>query len=124
MFDLGLSKELKRYLFRILVSKHLVLNGHERTGQTYRSSRTEILLACNETVKQTKSELYVPGLVVDYSSSDSTTSLNGLFTSEGVFGMLEAKNYKHVDYGFLFFDALVDRIRGEKNRMTSVICIL
>lgn len=65
----------------------------------------------------------MPGLIVDYTSNDSSSSLS-LFTSEGVCGMLEAKSYRRVEYVFRFFPILIVRVLGQKYSMNSVIFIL
>lgn len=123
-FDLGISKELKKCVFRRLGSEKLVINGVERKGRTFKTSRTAILRACNEMLKRIDIQSPVPGSVVDFSSKDSSNALNGLFTSDGVCGMLEAKNYRHVDYVFPFVAAFIDRICGERDNLTTAISVL
>lgn len=124
VFDLGISKELKKCLFRRLGSEKLVMKGSERNGRTYKTCRTAILRACNEMLKRNQVQGQVPGIVVDFSSNDSSNALNGLFTSDGICGMLEAKNYRHVDYVFPFLASFVDRICGEKECMTTAISVI
>lgn len=38
--------------------------------------------------------------------------------------MLEAKNYRHVNYAFPIIAAFIDRIREERHCMTGVITML
>ena len=60
----------------------------------------------------------------DFSSKDGTNVLNGLFTNEGICGMLEAKNYREVDYVFPFVAGFIDRVCGEKKGTLTELCVM
>lgn len=64
------------------------------------------------------------GLLVECSSRNTCSSLNGLFTREGVSSMLKASNFRHVDYVSPFVSSFIDRICGEKSSQASVAFIL
>lgn len=111
-------------MFARLWCESLMLSGHERSRRSYESNRTAILRACSEMFKRIKTESDVRGRLVDVSSCDRSSTLNGLYTSEKVCGMLEVKNYRHFHYMFPFIAAFIDRIRGERVSMTNVISML
>ncbi|MEM1002920.1 MAG: hypothetical protein AAGH46_09760, partial [Bacteroidota bacterium] len=122
--DLGISKELKNCLFRRLGSERLTCKGREFNGRIYKSIRTAIFRAANEMFKQIQEESYVSGLHVDFSSKNCSSSLNGLFTQDGVTGMLEAKNMRCIDYIFPFVACFIDRICGELWGPSTTISVL
>lgn len=70
--------------------------------------------AFNEVLNLILSALYVLGIVVHYSLNNSSRSLYGLLTTEGVCCMLEARNYRQVEYVLLFVAALINKLCGEK----------
>lgn len=53
-----------------------------------------------------------PGLHVDFSKYGDSTQLNGLFTKDGLRGMLEGKDYRSVDMVFPFVAAFIYRCTG------------
>lgn len=67
-----------------------MLSGHEKTRRSYKLNMTAILRACNEMFERIQNDSNVPGIIVDFSSCDSSCALNGLFTNKGTFGLLEA----------------------------------
>lgn len=123
VLDLGISKEMKKCIFRMLSSDVLKIKGPERKGRTYKTCRTAILRCCNEMLKRIQEESYVQGLNVDFSSGDSCNALNGLFTRDGICGMLEAKNYRQVDQVFPFIAAFIDRVVGDWQSVTTGLCL-
>lgn len=66
----------------------------------------------------------MPGLEINFSSSDISYALDGMFTSEGICGILQETFYTHVDYVFSLVAAFLDRICGERKNMTSVTSTL
>ena len=123
-FDLGMSKELKNCLFKRLGSENLTVKDGERKGRAFKSMRTPILRAVNEMLKEIQVQSYVTGVHVDFSCTSCSSSLNGLFTSDGLCGMMEAKNMRSVDYGFPFICVFIDRIFAETwGPLTSVSTI-
>lgn len=124
VFNPEISREVKKCPFRRLRSEKLLLREPIRTRQTYGLKRTATLPACNEMLKRVQREWHVFGQPVDYSSNDSSNALNGLITSEGICGMLEAKNFRHIDSVFPFVVAFIGRTCGEKDGIATTISTL
>ena len=124
VLDLGISKEMKKCVFRRLGSEQIFVNNGKMKGKTLKQLRMAILKACNEMLKRIEMESYVPGCHVDFSSKDGSNALNGLFTNEGICGMLEAKNYREVDYVFPFVAAFIDRVCGDRKGTLTDLCVM
>lgn len=118
-----MSKELKKCLFRRRGSDNLLpRNGNER--KTHKGSRNEILGKCNEMLKRIQCESFFPGMNVDFGTKDSSVVLNGLFRREGICGILEAKNYRYVDYVYPSIALFIDRVCGEQRSVTTGISVI
>lgn len=87
-----------------------MLNGHKKAGRSNKSNRTVILQACNEIKKRKQNKANVPEIIVDYSSCDISSALDALLTSERICGILDVKNYRHVDYVFPLSAAFIHPI--------------
>jgi len=59
---------------------------------------------------------YVPGLYIDFRSGDRRKGVNGFFVSDGVRGMLEAKDYWAVDQVFPFLALSLDRMMAQTGK--------
>lgn len=84
-----------------------MLTGHYKTTRSYKSNRTANMRTRNKMLKQTQNEKNVPEIIDGFPFCGSSSVLNGLFTSEGICGMLEAKNHRQVHYMFPFIAALI-----------------
>ena len=51
---------------------------------------------------------HCPGIYVNFSESSKESSMNGLFTSQGIKGFLEARNYRDVEKVLPFLGTIVD----------------
>lgn len=122
--DSGISKEIKMCIYRRLGTDHLKVSGPYGNNRSFKSCRNAILCSANEILKEIQSQSHVPGLHVDHSSKGSSATLNGLFSSEGISGMLEAKDMRSIDYVFPFVAAFIDRICGEEHGPVTSITVL
>jgi len=113
-FDLGMSKEMKNAIFNRLGSEDLYIRLNGGRSRTFKSCRTSILKGVNDMLKEIQTNSYVSNLYVDFSSKQSSSTLNGLFSSDGLIGMLEATNMRTVDYVFPFVSMFIDRVCGER----------
>ena len=121
---LGISKLLKTCMVQMLNSNSMFTNPNDnRRGQKrYSSMKTAILRGCNSLLAAIQNQYPLSGVNVDFSKKEASTSLNGLFTADGLKGMLEAKEYRAIDYVFPFVAAFVDRALGnEKNPHQTII---
>ena len=57
----------------------------------------------------------MPGTRIDFSKKDCSSQLNGIYTSTGLRGMLEGKDYKNLDTVFPFVFAYVDTWLGQES---------
>lgn len=70
VIDIGISSELESVRFAKLGNKSLMPSSHKTTSWSYHSNGTAILKACNDMLKQIRSELNTLGLIHDFSSCD------------------------------------------------------
>lgn len=111
LLQLRISKKLKKCTVSYLSSSKKAINGvmwtkHPRKINSY---KFHLLNACNSLLFGYKMDFMVSDLQVDFSSALKTGQLNGFFTSAGVKGMLEGKDYSSIDMVFPFIAALIDR---------------
>lgn len=79
-----------------------------------------------EMLKPLQHDLNVSGILVDFSSCDSSSVMISVFTSEGSSGMLEDKDYRHVNYVFLYITKIIDGRFGRETvrRVLPEYCTL
>ena len=121
--QLGTSKTCKSCIFLRLGrdDKFITVNGRKKM---FKSIRRSVLKSVNEILSRMQVESYVPDFRVDFSSKESSTDLNGLYTNDGLVGMLEAKNFKCLDTIFPFVCAFIDRVCQEGwGPLTSIYSI-
>jgi len=114
---LGLSKLLKRSVYNYISSRRVVrmslLTGNKE--RVIGSMKNQILKACNSILRDIQENNHTPGLHFDFSTKDCSKQLNGIFTNDGLKGMLEGKDYRNLDYVFPFVTAFIDKITGQNN---------
>ena len=110
-FFLGISPKIKLCLLHYLGSstRQATVNNKRRT---YYSLRTPILRGLNTLLRFFQANSTLPGIRVDFSKNECTSQLNGIYTSTGLRGMLEGKDYKNLDSLFPFLYGYVDRWLG------------
>ena len=82
-----------------------------------------ILTACNDLLALYQKESYVKDMQFNYTSTEKGNRVNGIFTNDGLRGMLEAKNYKAIDMVFPFVAAFIDRCSGdEESHPVTKVC--
>jgi len=111
---LGISRLLKNCFTEYLHSNSVTTNpvGARRYQRTLSSQRIQVLKVCNAILAEVENTYPASGLHVDFSKTEKTSQLNGLFLREGVRGMLEGKNFRAVDMVFPFVLSFIDRILG------------
>lgn len=121
---LGVSRLLKTCLVQYLSSDEIYSHPCGPNGKRKRLSsvRMALLRACNAILAHVEEKYALPGLHVDFAKTGKTTQLNGLFTADGLRGMLEGKDYYAVDMVFPFVAAFIDRSLGfeEKCELTRM----
>ena len=107
---LGISKLIKQCIVHRLSSPDLTTTTASRSGtpRTFKKVKKSILVGSNSILSAIERDYYITGLHVDFSKGEKGTNLNGLFTEDGIRGMLSAKDYHHVDMVFPFIAAFID----------------
>jgi len=117
LFHLGISKRLKECTVSYLSSATLETNptkkGYKR--KKFKSCKNQLLSGCNNLLIGYQNDFRVTRLRVDFSSSQTSGQLNGFFTSTGVKGMLEGKDYHAIDTVFPFVAGFLDKATGFHN---------
>ena len=101
-FHLGISKLLKTCICKRM---------RNRNGK----NRITILTACNDLLALYQKESYVKDMQFNYTSTEKGNRVNGIFTNDGLRGMLEAKNYRAIDMVFPFVAASSTGVLGMKS---------
>jgi len=84
--------------------------------ETLGSRRQAVLRYLNDLLIRYSTDSYVPGLYIDFRSGDRRKGVNGFFVSDGVRGMLEAKDYWAVDQVFPFLALSLDRMMAQTGK--------
>jgi len=121
---LGISKTIKVLIYFRLGSEILEVQGTGDKTKKFKTIRCSILKCINEMLSRMENESYIPDFVVDFSSKSNPTDLNGLYSKDGLIGMMEAKNYKCLDTIFPFVASFIDRCCGELSGPLTTICSL
>lgn len=108
MLKVSISNRLKSR--KHFSSAMVTLKGENKP---YVSIRATILNGINHMLQSIESESPARGLHIDFSSKGKGAVYNGLFKSEGLIGLLEAKDYRNVDMVSPFISMYVDRCCGE-----------
>ena len=117
---LGTSPLLKKNLIFYLDSdRPISVNNRVRK---LASIRTAVLRGCNSVLRYFQTHSVMPGTRIDFSKSYCSSSLNGLYPSTGLRGMLEGKDFKALDTVFPFIFAYVDTWLGQHSEapLTSI----
>ena len=69
---------------------------------------------CNDLLLIYQKDSYDKDLQFNHTSSEKGKRVNGMFTNEGIRGMLEGKNYRAIDKVFLFCHIYRHVLRGNK----------
>ena len=111
---LGMSPTLKALLFQYLGSEaqHKHHSGSNSTATSFKNIRTSILRGCNTLLRYFENSHLMPGTRIDFSKKEASSQLNGFYTSTGLRGMLEGKDFKALDFVFPFIFAYVDTWLG------------
>lgn len=120
---LGISKMLKTLTYEIIGSSKYVLfpTSKKKEESKISSQKTAILRACNSLLRAIQIDSSTTSMKIDFSTKETSSTLNGIFLETGVRGMLEGKDYKTLDYVFPFVAAFVDRITGcQRDGITAV----
>ena len=119
--SLGTSVKIKIALMYYLsaTSSTAQVNGRSRT---YMSIRKQVLRGCNTVLRFFEQHYVMPGVRLDFSKKECSSQLNGIYTSTGLRGMLEGKDYRNLDYFFPFVYAYVDGWLGNHDTapLTSI----
>jgi len=113
---LGVSKLLKNVASERLSSKEMYTSAFKyANGQprTFHSIRSNFLNGANFLLSRYELESAARGFHVDFSSKGKGLKDNGLFKTDGLMGMLEAKDYRNVDQVSPFIGAFFDQCCGE-----------
>lgn len=113
-FHLGVSRLLKNCLIQYLSSEKMYSHPDGPSGKQKRVSllKTPLFRACNSILAQIEEKYALPGLHVNFAKREKSAQLNGLFTGDGLRGMLEGKDYYAVDMVFPFITSFIDRSLG------------
>ncbi len=90
------------------ITKTLLLCLHELI-KVLSNRPTSILDKCNWFLREVEKCYKCTSLHVDFSSSGKDMHMNGLFTSDGLTGFLEGKNYRHLEKVLPFLGSITDR---------------
>lgn len=71
-----------------------------------------VLCACNSLLASFEKAIPVTGLRVEFSKEEPSLQWNGLFSSDGVHGMPEGKDYQCIEMVCSFICAYVDKAIG------------
>lgn len=114
LLHLGISKKLKECTVGYLsvTDKEVLLAVRNKRRKKASSCKSQLLNGCNNLLSAYQKEFPIPGLQVSFSTAQKSSQLNGFFTSTGVKGMLEGKDYAAVDTVFPFIAAFLDRAIG------------
>lgn len=113
---LGISKLIKLACAGRLTDKELrtsAMAKNRSKTRSFVSARAAILSAANEILRQLEKEFPARGLRVAFGSAEKGRRYNGFFKSDGIVGMLEAKDFQALDMVFPFIGAYIDRCCGE-----------
>lgn len=111
---LGISKLVKECTMSYLSSDRLMTGGGEKGRKPFVKVRTRILRGCNALLATIEREGEVPGVRIDFGKVCGTSGLDGIFTKNGLKGMLEGRDYKGLDKVFPFVAAFIDRCTGHE----------
>lgn len=123
-FLLGISKLLKICIIHRLQSNNLFTSAGSTRNQskTFKSVHLSILRGVNSLLATIEKDYFVPGLTIDFSTSEIGQQLNGLFLEQGLRGMLEGRHFKSLDMVFPIVGAFIDYCCDEID--TSPLTIL
>lgn len=112
------------FTFDILHYIHLgmtrtkLLLFHQRI-KALSSRSTALLSRCNDFLNEVDYNFRTTGVRVNFVSLGKSCSLNGLFSDEGIIGMLEGKHYKNIETFMPFIGAICDRfLNSQQNNST------
>lgn len=96
---LAISKLIKIRTFYQLGSESLstTVGYRMNKSRTFRSMRKSALRGGNSILAAIERDSYTPRLHVNFSHGERGSNLNGIFTQDGVRGMLEKKDYQMLD---------------------------
>ena len=99
-------------VIKICTSNCLLSEKHRKpvnaTSRTVKSVRSSIPQTCNNILAAIERDYCASGLHVDFSTSETGSHLNEIFTEDGLRGMLEAKDVRALDMVFPFIGAHID----------------
>lgn len=119
---LGWSKLLKFCYICYLSSEQVMTHRPGKPDKPASSMKNSVLRAVNSMLTEIQTKYPMPGRNVDFAKKEASSGLNGLFTNDGLKGMLEGKDYQAVDYIFPFVAAFTDRCLGrvDSHEQTTV----
>jgi hypothetical protein len=127
-FFLGLSRSLKVSASEMLKDPSLLTTGllnAKGSARKLKSARVDILKKCNAFFRRVNTDSPCAGLNFDFSKAGTNEFPSGLFTSNGIAAMHEAKDLAGVDQGMPFVFALLDRLCGTTAAAPrTAVCIL
>ena len=112
--SLGMSKMLKICFATYITSEKLIVHPGTKQQKSGAQMKTSILRGCNSLLAAFQASHPIPGIQLDFAKKEGSSTLNGLFTEDGVKGMLEGKHWKGIDFAFPFVAANVDRWIGRE----------
>ena len=109
-FHLGISKLLKVCIIHRLQSENLFTTAAStgNSSKSFKSVQLSVLRGINSLLATIERDYFVPGLTIDFSTSEIGQQLNGLFLNQGLRGMLEGRHFKSLDMVFPFVAAFID----------------
>ena len=116
VFHLGVSRLLKEVAAERLRSTELTTTNYRtvyRTTRTFSSIRNAILRHVNRFIDEASRHTDGTNIGLYIRNTEGRPGLNGVFTEEGLAGMLEAADMKKVDIISPFIGGILDRVCGE-----------
>ena len=113
---IGLARTLKECIVNKLcdtLKKSSSICTTKGESRTYSSIKKSVLRMLNDFLAKVQKMSVGYGIVVDFSKGKHEGRLSGLFSDNGLIGMLEASDYKDIENVSPFLGAIVDRCCGE-----------
>ena len=107
---LGVSKLIKTCAMKRLESSTLFTKEKDSAdSKPYSAIRHSILAGANSVLSAIERDSPESNFHIDFSMNEVTSTLNGIFTKDGMRGMLEGKDYRNLDKVFPFIGGYMDR---------------
>lgn len=115
---LGISKLLQEFLVSAPsdpTRTTRALKIKSASSRTFRAAKSYVLRSVNGFLRRTAWASPRPGLHIGFSQNGAASPYSGLFSEQGVAGMLEAKDFGNVDKNCPFLGAIVHAYCASSN---------